>query len=91
MKTNLSELRYKEVISLEDGCRCGYVGDLELDLDEGRIRALVIPGRRRFFGLFGREPDRTIPWSAVHCFGEDTILIRGVPETPRLEAGTSED
>ena len=75
METRIAELRYKEVISVEDGSRFGYVGDMEVDMDTGQVRALVVPGRRRFFGLLGREEDKYIPWSAVRRFGEDIILV----------------
>ena len=75
METRIAELRYKEVISVEDGSRFGYVGDMEVDMDTGQVRALVVPGRRRFFGLLGREEDNYIPWSAVRRFGEDIILV----------------
>jgi YlmC/YmxH family sporulation protein len=75
MDTRIAELRYKEVISVEDGTRYGYVGDMEVDLESGQVRALVVPGRRRFFGLLGREEDKVIPWSAVKRFGEDIILV----------------
>ncbi len=75
MDTRVTELRYKEVISVSDGSRFGYVGDLELDVETGRVKALVLPGRRRLFGLLGREPDRSIPWAAVKRFGEDIILV----------------
>ena len=51
METRIAELRYKEVISMEDGSRFGYVGDLEIDLERGQVTALVVPGRRRLFGL----------------------------------------
>ena len=75
METRIADLRYKEVISVEDGSRFGYVGDMEIDLDSGQVRALVVPGRRRLFGLLGREEDQYIPWSAVRRFGEDIILV----------------
>ena len=75
METRIAELRYKEVISVEDGARYGYVGDMEVDLETGQVRALVVPGRRRFFGLLGREEDHYIPWDAVRRFGEDIILV----------------
>ena len=75
MDTRIADLRYKEVISVEDGTRYGYVGDMEVDLDTGQVRALVIPGRRRFFGLLGREEDILIPWSRVRQVGEDVILV----------------
>ena len=75
METRIAELRYKEVISVEDGARYGYVGDMEVDLETGQVKALIVPGRRRFFGLFGREEDKVIPWNAVKRFGEDIILV----------------
>lgn len=75
METRIADLQYKEVISVADGSRYGYVGDMEIDLETGQVRALVVPGRRRFFGLLGREEDKVIPWSAVKRFGEDIILV----------------
>ncbi len=75
MESRIAQLRYKEVISLNDGTRFGYVGDMEVDLDSGQVRSLVVPGRRRFFGLLGREADLYIPWNSVRRFGEDIILV----------------
>ena len=80
METRIAELRYKEVISVADGSRFGYVGDLEVDLENGQVQALVVPGRRRLFGLLGREEDRYIPWGAVRRFGEDIILVEEEPQ-----------
>ena len=51
MQCSLREMRYKEVISVTDGSRYGYVGDVDIDLDSGQVRALIIPGQPRFFGL----------------------------------------
>ena len=79
METRIAQLRYKEVISVEDGARYGYVGDMEVDLESGRVRALIVPGRKRFFGLLGREEDKVIPWSCVRRFGEDIILVQNRP------------
>ena len=80
MECRVSELRYKEIINVSDGSRYGWVGDVEVDLDSGQVRALVGPGRLRLFGLLGREEDRVFPWEAVRRFGADTILV----ETPPL-------
>lgn len=84
MESRIAELRYKEVISVEDGSRLGYVGDMEIDLDSGQVRSLVVPGRRRLFGLLGREKDQYIPWSSVRRFGDDIILVehRRIHHTP---------
>lgn len=88
MEARIAELRYKEVISVEDGSRYGYVGDIEIDLETGHVRALVVPGRRRFFGLLGREEDRRIPWNCVRRFGEDIILVQDRPPLQVSVTGT---
>lgn len=77
METRIAQLKYKEVISVADGTRYGFVGDMEIDLETGRVRNLVVPGRPRLFGLLGREQDLSIPWEKVHRFGEDIILVEG--------------
>lgn len=78
MECRGSELRYKEIINVTDGSRVGYVGDVVMDLEDGKVNALVVPGRLRLFGLLGREPDTVFPWSAVRRFGADTILVEGI-------------
>lgn len=71
----LMELRNKEVINLRDGYRMGYVGDCDISLEEGKICNIIVPGRWRFFGLFGREDDFVIPWEDVKKIGDDIILV----------------
>ena len=83
MENRVAQLRYKEVVSVSDGSRFGFVGDMEVDLDTGRVTALVVPGRLRLLGLLGREEDRYIPWDAVRRFGQDIILVEDGPQ-PRL-------
>ena len=85
METRIGELRCKEVINVTDGTRYGYVGDAEVDLETGQVKALIIPGRLRLFGLLGREEDRVSPWSAVRQFGEDILLVESVPG-PRVRS-----
>lgn len=79
MEARIAQLRYKEVVSVTDGSRFGFVGDMEVDLDSGKVVALVVPGRRRFFGLLGREPDQCVPWDAIRRIGEDIVLVEGTP------------
>ena len=86
MKSRIADLRCKEIINVTNGCRYGYVGDVEVDLDTGQICALVVPGRLRLFGLLGREEDRIFPWESVQRFGEDIILV----ESGALNPGRQE-
>lgn len=75
MDRRLNQLCNKEIINVNDGCRFGYVGDVELDLETGRITALIVRGRLRFFGLLGRDNDWVFPWASVKRFGSDIILV----------------
>ncbi|MCL8206944.1 MAG: YlmC/YmxH family sporulation protein [Actinomycetia bacterium] len=72
----VSELRQKDVVNVADGRRLGLISDLELDLEAGRVTALVIAGPARLFGLLGRERDVVIPWPAIQKIGQDVILVR---------------
>lgn len=80
MAERLSQIRCKEVINVADGCRLGYAEDFEIDLHDGKLCAIIIPGPCRFFGLFGRECDYVVPWGAIRKIGEDIILVDIVPD-----------
>ncbi len=80
MDSRITQIRCKEVVDIQSGSRYGYVGDLEIDLETGKVHALVVPGRLRLFGLLGRERERVFPWSTIRCLGEDIILVDGKAE-----------
>ena len=75
MLVRFCQLRRKEVIYLCDGCRLGYVGDLEICLPEGTVKAIIVFGPCRFFGLFGRGEEYYVPWDSIQRIGDDIILI----------------
>ena len=75
MLVRYSALRCKEVINLCDGARLGYVSDLELEAESGRIFSLVVPCPGRFFGLFGSSGEYVIPWPCIRRIGDDLILV----------------
>jgi YlmC/YmxH family sporulation protein len=69
------ELRQKEVINLKDGCRYGYVCDIEFCEAKGHIKKLIVPGPAKVFGMFGREEEFFIPWDCIKKIGSDIILV----------------
>lgn len=71
----IAELRNKEVICKLNGARVGNVDDVEIDIGNGRIEAIVIYGKNKMMGIFGKCDDIVIPWCDVDIIGEDTILI----------------
>lgn len=85
MGERVTELRCKEIIGLTDGMRHGYVGDVEVDLETGKVLALVVPGRLRLLGLLGREPEKVFSWAQVRRIGADIVLVEGPPGLPERE------
>ena len=75
MQCRVRDLRCKEVINICDGCRLGYVGDVEVCCPEGQVVAIVVYGPFRFFGLFGRGEEYYIPWECIQRIGDDIILV----------------
>lgn len=73
-RCTFSALRDKEVINTADGCRLGYVCDLEIDPICGQIIALLIPGKG---GLLrpGKCREIRIPWNCIVRIGDDLILV----------------
>ena len=69
------DLRRKEVINVTDGKRMGFVSDVEIDLEEGRIDAIILPGPAKMFGIIGKDNEVTIPWESIKKIGEDIILV----------------
>ncbi len=66
-------IREKEVINSCDGRRLGYVSDIEFDICDGRITAIVLPSKGGFLGCGGENI--VIPWEKIQKIGEDIILV----------------
>ena len=80
MCCRVNDLRNKQVVCVKNGCVLGFISDVEIDTSSGRLQSLVIFGRPRFFGLFGREEDIIIPWAEISVIGHETVLVNTDPE-----------
>ncbi|MCL6456780.1 MAG: YlmC/YmxH family sporulation protein [Gorillibacterium sp.] len=72
----ISDFQSKDVINIVDGKKLGQISDLELDLRQGRIEAIVVPNHSRFFNFFGGGTDVIIPWRNIVKIGMDVVLVR---------------
>ncbi|MDA8354427.1 MAG: YlmC/YmxH family sporulation protein [Firmicutes bacterium] len=72
----ISELQSKDVVNVSDGRKLGQIYDLEVDLRLGKVKALMIPGESRMFGLFTGGKEWVIPWNQIIRIGADVILVR---------------
>jgi len=69
------DLKSKMVVNVLDGKQLGGIMDIEIDISNGRLTAIVVPGPGRFLGLFGRNEDVVIPWEKINKIGVDCILV----------------
>lgn len=75
----VADMKRKEVINSADGCRLGYIDDVEVDTVNAQMVSVIIYGRPKLFGLLGRHEDLVIRWENIELIGHDTVLISGVP------------
>jgi YlmC/YmxH family sporulation protein len=74
-KSRASDFRHKEVIDISTGRRLGFITDVDIDLEKGTVDSVILPGKRRFFGLISPKEDVIIPWRKISKIGDDIILV----------------
>ena len=66
------ELREKDVITVCDGKKLGYICDMDIDTDCGRVTAVYVSDK--FFSINGNKNCIKIRWDMIKCIGDDTNL-----------------
>lgn len=72
----ISEFQIKDVVNVADGKRLGNITDLDINLDTGKIDAIIIQSGGKMLGLFGKDSEVIIPWRNIVKIGKDVILVR---------------
>lgn len=72
----ISQFQIKDVVNVSDGKKLGNISDIEININNGKIEAIIISGSGKIFGLFGKEEEIVIPWRNILKIGEDVILVR---------------
>lgn len=71
-----SELKLKDVIDIKRGKKLGYIDDIDIEVENGQVKAFVVPARQnRLFNFFLKKNDQIIHWSEIRKIGEDVILV----------------
>lgn len=71
----ITELNRKDIINIKDGAKMGPVKDIQVDLDQGLISAIVLEGPRKMFGLLRAGADTVVPWEKIKVVGVDAVLV----------------
>jgi len=77
MIIKISDLRNLEIINANDGKRLGPIKDIELDLDKGIIKGIILPGINGagLLSIFSKNDDLIVPWDKIIRIGIDVILV----------------
>jgi len=71
-----SELKLKDVIDIKRGKKLGYIDDIDIEVENGQVKAFVVPAHQnRLFNFFLKKNDQIIHWSEIRKIGEDVILV----------------
>lgn len=77
MKCTVTDLRAKEVVNVDNGCRLGCVTDVEIDTCTGCLVSInVFCGHGICGSILGRGDEMVIPWRDIVVIGDDMILVR---------------
>ncbi len=83
---NLSEMKEKEVINIRNGERLVFIYDFEIDLENGKVVAALVPSYGKVLSIFSKARDLYIPWQNIYKIGQDIILVdMGTTETIQLD------
>ncbi|MGI5913029.1 MAG: YlmC/YmxH family sporulation protein [Syntrophomonadaceae bacterium] len=80
----ISDLRARDVVNILDGKKLGHICDIELDLEFGKVIAIILPGRIRGFSIFSKREDIVVPWKKIVRIGRDVILVE-VPTVQEMD------
>lgn len=75
MMCKLEDLKNKTVVNIKNGANLGFVDDVVIDSVSAKVVYIVIYGKKRFFGLFGREEDVLVAWEDITIIGDDVVLV----------------
>lgn len=70
----VSDIMEKEIINVKNGKRMGFITDIDMDINEGKVMSFSISGDsgRTFFS---RGYEESIFWNDILKIGCDTIIV----------------
>lgn len=70
----ISQFRQKEVVDINSGRRLGYICDIDIDTESGKITSVTVPSGKLFSSVI-KNSDTVIPWEKIKKIGSDIILV----------------
>ena len=70
----ISDIMEKEIINVKNGKKLGFITDIDLDVENGKVSSFSITGSSGNFFSRGAEID-TVFWRDILRIGCDTIIV----------------
>ena len=74
------DLRQKKVIDADTAEKIGYIRDMDIDFENGRINSVTIP-KGGILGMLGDKGSITVPWENVQAIGREYVIIKQTGKT----------
>lgn len=71
----LSELQRKNIVELSTGKIIGRIIDIEFNIEDGKLKGLIVERSKYLKSIFSSEMDLIIKYEEIKKIGEDVILV----------------
>lgn len=68
------DLRQKKVIDIKTAEQVGFIRNMDIDFETGRIKSVTVP-KKGFFGFLLGRKSTTLSWENVVAIGSEYILV----------------
>lgn len=69
------DLKQKRVIDVDTAEAVGFIRDMDIDFETGKIRSVTIP-QKGIFSLFQGGKNVTVPWERVVAIGNEFVIVK---------------
>ncbi len=69
------DLRQKRVIDVDTAEAVGFIRDMDIDFETGKIRSVTIP-QRSVLGIVSGSKNITVPWERVIAIGSEFVIVK---------------
>lgn len=73
------DLKQKKVIDVDTAESIGFIRDMDIDFETGKIRSVTIP-KRNALGIVSGSKNITVPWERVVAIGSEFVIIKQTEE-----------
>ena len=84
MSLRITDLQCKEVICVADGRRLGFISDVQVEVPDGQVCAIIVPCPCKLIGFSGKKDEFVIPWKYIKKIGPDIVLVDIRPDECRF-------